>query len=320
MVIPGNKGSYDHICPNCGGWGFMTILKIKSGPHPMGRAHTVWLNFDPTPDIPGRPTVSGWYEIEMEQAPCPVCTKGSRLEYYASNSGLMDADRSISLSSFRVDTPNTAPKRRALDAARSLLASNCNPDGFVTFWGSYGTGKSHLLKGIVNGFCAISVMARYYTLADLLADIRDNFGAADGVRAAEAAIDNLRDAKVLCIDEVDKVNLTGWAKETIFRILDSRYNERQSMLTVLALNTSPDEYEMGYLSSRMSGGLRIEVGGADMRQIDGLKAEKAMTHAAAVASAEDARETPQIPVNPAVSAAMNKLTHDLDTQSQEMPF
>ncbi|GIV86604.1 MAG: hypothetical protein KatS3mg054_0633 [Chloroflexus sp.] len=59
------------------------------------------------------------------------------------------------------------------------------------------------------------------------------------------------------------------ARQMVFRLLDVRYERRDALLTLLALNTNPDKFELGYLASRMSGGLVIEVGGADMRAILG---------------------------------------------------
>jgi chromosomal replication initiation ATPase DnaA len=72
---------------------------------------------------------------------------------------------------------------------------------------------------------------------------------------------------VLCIEEVDRVNLTGWARETLHRLLDARYNQRRELLTVLASNLAPEQLpaDFGYLASRMRGGQVVEVAGLDMR-------------------------------------------------------
>lgn len=158
-----------------------------------------------------------------------------------------------------------ADKAAAYQAAADLLTQS-GPAGLVTFHGQYGTGKTHMLQGVVNGFRLKETLSVYRTMADLLADIRRRFGETSGIDA-EAVIDHYRHVKVLCIDEVDKVHLTSWAQETMFRFLDSRYQERDRLLTVLAMNTRLEDLpsEPGYLHSRMEGGRIVEVGGVDMR-------------------------------------------------------
>ena len=176
----------------------------------------------------------------------------------------------ISISDFEPLPGKDAAKQVVID----LLAMNKSPCGFVTFHGHYGTGKTLLLKASVNGFLNIGLVARYTTLADLLADARERFG--NSIGSVEATIDHLRGLHILAIDEIERVNLTGWANETIHRLLDSRYNQRNELLTVLATNLAPGMLpsEFGYLASRMSGGHVVEVGGADLRPAVAIRERK----------------------------------------------
>ena len=239
----------------------MMVYVIKSGPHqtPVGKCK--WLD-EPRP---------GWYDGELKVGACPACRSGQMQVYLTRNSGLDDDDLDISLTGFKTTGTQKGPAR---DAAAALLGMNGDAAGFVTFVGSYGVGKSHLLKSLVNGFRGIGLMAHYATMSNLLAEIRAKFGDDNGARMVEEVIDEYRRVRVLAIDEVDRVNLTGWAKETIFRLLDSRFNERTSCLTVMATNTEPRQFpaELGYLSSRIMGGVVVEVPGPDMRPAIGLKA------------------------------------------------
>jgi len=273
-AIPLAPGPYDRLCPNCGGHGIMMVFVIERGPFKMPGNKTKWLDLEPNGD-PNAPSVPGWYEGKLEVAPCPVCAEGQMDAYILHNCGLSGADLDISLSNFYT-TPPADQKAEAKRVAAQLLAMNREPAGFVVFTGDYGVGKTHLLKAITNGFRMIRVMAKYSTMADLLADIRERFADDNGVRAVESVIDDLRRARVLCIDELDRVNMTGWAKETIFRLLDSRYQERGHLLTVLATNLNPSDMppELGYLASRFSGGIVVHVPGPDMREIEGHKLRK----------------------------------------------
>jgi hypothetical protein len=267
-AIPMDRGRFPSECENCGGLTVMMVYVISNGPFksfPSGQK-AKWLDLAPDPDDARRPSVPGWYTGELKMVPCPVCQDGRQAQWLERNCGLEGSDLMLTVESFRP----LAGKQQALETVRSLLAQNYEPNGFVTMHGDYGTGKSHLLKAIVNGFRAIEVRARYTVLSDLLADIRERFGDEHGAIAVEDAIAQYRGLTVLCIDEVadpDRANLTGWAKETTFRLLDARYNARDQLLTVLASNVHPDHMsaEWGYLRSRMDGGTTVEVGGDDMR-------------------------------------------------------
>lgn len=295
-AIPMGAGPYERICANCGGMKIMMVFVIDGGPYPQPDGRKLkWLDLPEKASHPQTPTVSGWYSGELRAAPCPVCCKGQMAAYVLRNCGLVGAELNVSLANFRVDGALLAEKAAALAACKQLLGQGLAAAGFVTLVGAYGVGKSHLLKGLVNGFRQIGVMAKYSTMSDLLSDIRERFGEDHGAREAEAVIDLYRRARILAIDEVDRVNLTGWAKETIFRLLNSRYEESDRLLTVMATNVEPIDLpaELGYLGSRMNGGQIIRVGGPDMRPGVALRRET-LTHAAASAQALEDTEPPQI--------------------------
>jgi DNA replication protein DnaC len=241
-------------CLNCGGLGNVGVQVMHSGPYPSPRGKCTWLE-KPRP---------GWYAFSSEWAPCPVCQADQARQHLERNCGLQGSDLRVSLETFRAKGL-LAAKLPALEAARALLGMNTRPAGFVTFTSPlFGVGKSHLLKALVNGFRGVGVLARYATLPDLLQEIKNQFNTED---RPEEVIQNYRRARVLCLDEVDKAQLSGWAQETLFRLLNSRYEERGALLTVLASNTPPDKLadELGYLASRMRGGLVVPVAGPDMR-------------------------------------------------------
>lgn len=267
-AFPMAAGQFPQLCENCGGHQVMMVYVVENGPYTAPNGSKVkWLDLAPS-DNPNRPSVSGWYSGRLQVAPCPVCQGGRSVAWLERNCGLDGSDLYLSLGDFRA----LDGKAVALNECRRLLALNHSPAGFVTLHGSFGVGKSHLLKSLVNGFRAINVRARYAVLADLLADIRERFGDANGGVAVEDAIEQYRRVTVLCLDEVadgNRSNLTGWAKETVFRLLDARYNDRERVLTVLGTNVHPDRMtpEWGYLRSRMDGGRVIEVAGKDMRPV-----------------------------------------------------
>lgn len=240
-------------CPNCGGRGYLYVQVKQSkafNSPPGGTKPVAYLN-------------DGWYQVETRGAPCPVCNGDAKYRHLLENCGLSGRDLDVTLTNFK-PLPGKAESRALIG---NLLGMNLHPQGFVTFHGSYGVGKTMLLYALVNGFRAVGLLAYYTTMADLLATVRDQFD--DGGRAAEALLLQYRHLKVLCLDEVDRVNLTPWARETIFRLLDGRYKQQAGVLTVMATNTNPASMsgDWGYLASRMTAGEVVEVGGVDVRPL-----------------------------------------------------
>ncbi len=140
----------------------------------------------------------------------------------------------------------------ALQAAREFAQ---NPCGWLTLWGNFGNGKTHLSAAVVNDCVARSISAIYYTMPDLLDLIKDSFKVGD----YSPQFEFLRTVPVLVLDEVDdKVNWTGWAKEKFFQLAEARYRRVDELGTLFTMNREPnvalaeaDGSFMGYVFSRM---------------------------------------------------------------------
>jgi hypothetical protein len=253
-------------CPNCNGAGVMVIFIWTRGPFQSPTGGKVkWLS--------GDGIAPGWYQGEAYYSNCPYCRGETWREYLRDMSGLRKEEWDITLEKFMAGGPYWE-KEAARNVAGSLLAMNGNPSGFVTFWGGPGRGKSHLLMALVNGFRGIHVYSRYSEITTIDKEIKEHFSDNRGGVAAEAVIEHYQKIRVLCIDEVyGKQQETEWSKQTLFRLLDSRYRDRDRLLTVLAMEPDPDTLpeDFGYLSSRISGGVCVEVGGGDMRPAEGLR-------------------------------------------------
>lgn len=242
------QAEYPQDCINCGGVGTMAAFVVS----------------DIAPDretkmvlgLAGDRLRRGYYL----HAPCPVCRGDSRGAWLTQACGLYGDDLAVRLDDFR----SMPGKMDAKAKAGRLLSMVPSPAGFVTFVGEPGRGKSHLLKAVVNGCRLAGVLAKYERAADMLASIRDTFNG-DPQESAEMLVMRYRGMKVLCIDEIDKVNLTPWAQETLFRLIDWRYEQRGNVLTCMGTNKLLGELP-GYLASRLSSEV-VEVGGIDMRPL-----------------------------------------------------
>ena len=253
---------YLRICPNCGGSGLVMIYELESdipSRSPIGTRGSKWLDL-------GDGKV-GWYKGKTLTDFCPVCQQGRRDEFLKRNSGLSAEELLIALSSYR-DYPGKTEAKREVSR---LLAEGRAAAGFLTLHGSYGVGKTYLLMAMVNGFRLQGILARYTTMPELMADISSRFGnRLSPAETAEAVLEDYKSYPVLVVDELDKKNLTGWALETLQRLVDVRHRMRSTHLTAFAMNTAPNMLppELGYVASRMGEGAIIEVGGEDMRRTE----------------------------------------------------
>ncbi|MFA5150579.1 MAG: DnaA/Hda family protein [Candidatus Omnitrophota bacterium] len=253
-------------CENCGGLGYLFVFEKGKDSKPLRYPPGIKSKWIPLGNMNADDKLSGWYVGETKQVDCPVCAKGQMKSWLEKNCGLFGSDLNVSLADFSI-TGMASAKKQAHDEVAKILSMNQLATGFITFYGSFGCGKSHLLKSIVNGLRGIGLRTFYSTMADLLTDIRTRFGEPNGSREVATILEFYRSIKVLCIDEFDRVNMTGWAMETIFTLVDDRSTHKDEVLTVMASNKEPKNLpsEFGYLTSRINGGVIVSVPPPDMR-------------------------------------------------------
>lgn len=127
--------------------------------------------------------------------------------------------------------------------------------GWVFLWGSYGLGKTTLLKTATSEAIKFGKQASYTRMVDIIDNLRNAYSTENASYEAENRLNYWVDVPILCIDEFDRVRLTEFASDRRFTLMDKRYEGaiRETKITIMASNTDPRILD-GYLADRIFDG------------------------------------------------------------------
>ncbi len=111
--------------------------------------------------------------------------------------------------------------------------------GWLLLQGAYGCGKTHLAAAIANFAVGMGVPTLFLTVPDLLDMLRFAYGAED--TTFEQRFDEIRNAKLLVLDDFGTQNATGWAQEKLFQIINYRYINKLPLVVTTNLSLSEIE-------------------------------------------------------------------------------
>ncbi len=121
-----------------------------------------------------------------------------------------------------------------------------NPDGWLFFTGTYGTGKTHLAAAIANEALEHGVANIFQPVPDLLDQLRSSFGKTG--ESYQDRFDRVRTIPLLILDDLGTQNDTGWAEEKLYQIINYRYVNK--LPTVVTTNVPLREMD-GRIASRL---------------------------------------------------------------------
>jgi DNA replication protein DnaC len=110
----------------------------------------------------------------------------------------------------------------------------------LLFIGSCGVGKTHLAAAIINELIkAKRLECVFYDFRDLIRDIQSTFGSGSDVSESDI-LAPVFGCPLLVLDELGAKRSTDWVEETIFYIINQRYNQNR---TTIFTSNYPDAAE-----------------------------------------------------------------------------
>lgn len=201
------------------------------------------------------------HEMFGKVIPCKTCNR----DEYAARAGLSEIERRITFADIET---GGRPGARAMMSAMDEFVQR-GRIGFLTVHGSYGNGKSTLLKALVNDCLKNDIDVRYITMTEVMSYAREAFDNEKQGDSDYGRITRLAQVRVLVIDEVDKARVSDYSREVQNYLFDKRYREAGKFGTVLAWNGKFDAVDLPAIRSRLSEFTVVANWDKDMRPLLG---------------------------------------------------
>ena len=160
------------------------------------------------------------------------------------------AFRDKTFASFRQFVPGV---RHAFQRARAYAGQ---PQGWLSLFGTYGCGKTHLAAAIANDLLARQVPVLFVVVPDLLDHLRSTF-APDSSVSYDDRFDAVKNAGLLVLDDLGTESTTTWAREKLYQLVNYRYNQR--LPTVFTSNVRLDHLDPRIASRMHDPALHAEI-------------------------------------------------------------
>jgi len=113
-------------------------------------------------------------------------------------------------------------------------------DRGLLLMGPVGVGKTHLAVSIIRGLLKKGVPCRFSEFGSLLKKIQDSYNPISGTSEMRV-LAPIYQAEVLVLDELGASVPTDWVRDTMYQIINTRYNEnRVTVFTTNFMDDRPD--------------------------------------------------------------------------------
>jgi len=169
---------------------------------------------------------------------CP-CQLSNRLKKLLANARIPLRYSRCSFDNFKT-VPGTS-QDYALEYARTLVRDYPAVDRGLLFMGPAGVGKTHLAVSIVRGLVEKGFACIFSEFGSLLKQIQDSYNPISQTSELKV-LAPIYEADVLVLDELGATVPTDWVRDTMYQIINKRYNDKK--LTIFTTNYSDKNDEL----------------------------------------------------------------------------
>ncbi len=162
--------------------------------------------------------------------------KANQIKKLFTRSGIPPRFAGRTFENFIQTTDNAHNLARVKEFCSNIKANLTNGHGLI-FFGSKGTGKTHLSCAIAESAINQQMSALFITAGEMVDDVKEAFS---GGKSEKSKVANYTVPDLLIIDEV-LAGVSEYEVKTIAKILNARYNQKRSTIIITNLNVSTDE-------------------------------------------------------------------------------
>lgn len=179
---------------------------------------------------------------QRAQSGCPIASEaGGFVNRLSFDLGSRYSPKRTRLDRFEVYHANQKAAMERIAVIANGVEALAKEGRGVLFYGAVGTGKDHLLAGLMYLACAQGIECKWVNGQDLYGTMRDRI---DSGQRENEILQELTRPRILAIsDPVPPVgDLSSWRLELLYRLVNRRYHQLNG--TWMTLNaTSPEEAE-----------------------------------------------------------------------------
>ena len=114
------------------------------------------------------------------------------------------------------------------------------PEGGLLLSGSSGTGKTHLGISVLKGILKKGIGCLFVDFHDLLAEVRNSYDELSATSELQI-LRPILTAEVLLLDDIGAQRMTDWMQDTLFHIINLRYQQKKTLLATTNLAIEPGQ-------------------------------------------------------------------------------
>jgi DNA replication protein DnaC len=161
----------------------------------------------------------------------------------------LDAFHNLTFDTFKINGHSGArDPNKTLEVAFNTAKNYAEHlNGWLLLQGGYGTGKTHLAAAVANFVLSLGFPTLFLTVPDLLDWLRATYEIGEDESYSER-LDEIRNVKLLVLDDLGTQNATPWACEKLYQIINHRYTLK--LPTLVTTNQDLNEID-DRISSRL---------------------------------------------------------------------